>query len=154
LDWDAGTKNVYTDADVSIKKAAFEVNGKGAVCDLENNTAELKQDITANIAPPETGMLRTTIITCDGPLELNYNKNRAIFRNNVRVEDSEGNIYADRIDVYFNPTTRRIKCVVAKGNVEIVNGENVSYSEKAIYLVDEGRVVLPNKPRLVIQSEQ
>ena len=94
-----------------------------------------------------------TTITCDGPLELNYKKNRASFLNNVKVEDREGNIFADRIDVYYNPTTRRIKCVVARDNVRIVNGENVTYSEKAIYLVDEGRVVLPNRPKLVIENE-
>ncbi|MBU4457629.1 MAG: hypothetical protein KJ902_02690, partial [Candidatus Omnitrophica bacterium] len=78
---------------------------------------------------------------------------RATFQNNVEVKDVEGNIFADRIDVYFNPGSKRVKCVVARGNVRIINGENVTYSEKAIYLVDEGRVILPKRPRLVIQNE-
>ena len=43
--------------------------------------------------------------------------------------------------------------MVARGNVRIVNGENVTYSEKAIYLVDQGRVVLPKRPKLVMQKE-
>ncbi|MBU4343093.1 MAG: LPS export ABC transporter periplasmic protein LptC [Candidatus Omnitrophica bacterium] len=159
LDWDTETRSASTDEAVNIKKADFEVTGKGGALDLEQETAEIMEDVIANIASPETGILRDTgygirdtVITCDGPLELNYNTNRATFQNNVEVKDVEGNIFADRIDVYFNPGSKRVKCVVARGNVRIINGENVTYSEKAIYLVDEGRVILPKRPRLVIQN--
>jgi len=156
--WDADTKNVSTDGRVSIKRPDMEITGTGAVCDIEGKTAELKQDINARLVSDEPGIPGSvngkdyTTITCDGPLELNYNQNRAFFHGNVKVEDSKGNIMADRIDVYFNPETRRVKCVVATGNVRIINGENVTYSEKAIYLVDQGRVILPNRPKLVIQN--
>jgi len=161
LDWDAQTKDVFTDDSVSIKKADFQVNGTGAEVDLEQKTAKLKKDVTANIKSSETDILRDTnneirdtIITCDGPLDINYKKNKATFQNNVEVKDSEGNILADRIDVYFTKDMHRIRCVVARQNVRIINGENVTYSEKAIYLVDEGRVILPKRPKLVIQHEQ
>jgi len=159
LVWDAETKNVSTETSVNIRRPDMSITGTGAVCDVEGKTAELKQDISASlvsgestILSPETGKSQTTI-TCDGPLELNYKQNRAFFYSNVKVEDSKGSILADRIDVYFNPQTRRIKCVVARGNVKIINGENVTYSDKAIYLVDQGRVILPNRPKLVIQSD-
>ena len=159
LDWDAEAKKVFTEKEVTIKKADFQVNGSGAEVDLEQKRAEVKKDVTANITSVAPDYLQTTnhksltTITCDGPLEINYKKNRARFLNNVEVNDREGNIFADRIDLYFNPTTRRIRCVVARGNVRIVNGENITYSEKAIYLVSEGRVILPKRPKLVIQNE-
>jgi LPS export ABC transporter protein LptC len=158
--WDADTKNVSTDGSVSIKRPDMEITGIGATCDIEGKTAELKQNISARLVSDESGIpgfangKDYTTITCDGPLELNYNQNRAFFHGNVKVEDSKGNIMADRIDVYFNPKTRRVKCVVARGNVRIINGENVTYSEKAIYLVDQGRVILPNRPKLVIQNDR
>ena len=161
LDWDAGTRDVFTDEEVTIKKSDFQVNGKGAEVNLEAKTAELKKDVTANIKSVETDILRSahdairnTVITCDGPLDINYKKNKATFQNNVEVKDSQGNILADRIDVYFTKDMHRIRCVVARENVKIVNGENVTYSEKAIYLVDQGRVILPKRPKLVIQHEQ
>lgn len=160
LQWDAENKNAFTDAAVTIKKADFDVNGKGAEVDLETRKLKLKEDVTANIKTAAPSYLRTTsdesrtTITCDGPLDINYKKNRATFRNNVKVEDSQGHILADRIDVYFNQDTRRIRLVVARGNVRIINGENVTYSEKAIYLVDQGRVILPRRPRLVIKNER
>lgn len=159
LEWNTQTKNVSTNTDVSIRKGDLKVNGRGAVCDMEGETAELKENVTATMKSPVTGIQGEvkpeswTVITCDGPLELNYKKNRAIFHNNVKVEDVQGNILADRIDVYFNPVTRRVKCVVARGNVKIVNEQSVTYSEKAIYLVEQGRVILPNRPRLVIESD-
>lgn len=162
LDWNTETKNASTDSPVSIKKADLKVDGKGAFCNLEEKTAELKEDVNVSIAslsnedssaPDVLGSSEPrTIITCDGPLELNYKKNHAIFHNNVRVEDSRGNILADRMDVYFSIDTRRVKCVLARGNVRIINGENITYSEKAIYLVDQGRVILPNRPKLVIKN--
>jgi len=160
LDWNADTKNVSTDSCVNIKRPDMEIAGTGAVCDMEAKTAELKQDISAKLASGESGILspmsgkNETTITCDGPLELNYKQNRAFFHGNVKVEDSKGNISADRIDVYFSPETRQVKCVVARGNVSILNGENVTYSEKAIYLVDQGRVILPNRPKLIIKNDR
>ena len=161
LDWDTDTKNASTDELVSIKKSDFEARGTGAEVDLKDKTAELKRDVTANIASPETGggllepsrSREATVITCDGPLEIDYGKNRATFRNNVQVRDKEGDIFADRIDVYLKPDTKHVRCVVARGNVRIVNGGSVTYSEKAIYLVDEGRVILPKRPRLVIKNQ-
>lgn len=159
LVWDAETRNVSTDTSVNIKRHDMDITGTGAVCDIEGKTAELKQDINAKFVSDESGILNPSsgknqaVITCDGPLELNYRQNRAFFHGNVKVEDSKGNIMADRIDVYFSPDTRRVKCVVARGNVRIINGENITYSEKAIYLVDQGRVILPNRPKLVIKND-
>jgi len=160
LDWNRETKNVSTDSSVNIKRPDMNITARGAVCDIDGRTAELKQDINAKLVSDELdipgsapGTKSQTAITCDGPLEINYKQNRAFFHGNVKVEDSKGTIIADRIDVYFNPETRRVRSVVAAGNVRIINGENVTYSEKAIYLVDQARVILPNRPKLVIQSD-
>jgi LPS export ABC transporter protein LptC len=169
LYWNTETRNVFTDDLVNIKRSDFEVDGKGASCDLGNKTAELKRDVVANIRSSDPDFLQTTnyesplseqglgkgetTITCDGPLEIDYRKNKATFLNNVKIEDIQGTILSDRMDVYFSEDTRRVRCVVARGNVRILKGDNVSYSEKAIYLVDRGRVVLPKQSKLVIQDE-
>lgn len=160
LDWNADTKSASTDSLVRIKKSDMEAYGMGAICNFEEQVAELQKGVIAAIPNMDSGIAlvdnkdkKRTIITCDGPLELNYKKSHAVFHKNVKVEDSRGNILADRIDVYFRPDTKRIKCVVARGNVMIINGENVTYSERAIYLVEEGRVILPNRPKLVINNE-
>lgn len=158
LYWNANTKDVFTDMPVNIKKIDFEVEGLGAVCDLDEKTAELKKDVVAKIKITGSPFLeevtrkQRTTITCDGPLELNYKNNLATFNNNVRVEDGRTNITADCMDVFFNPDTKKAVRVAAKGNVKILSQDSVTYSDTAIYLIDEGRVVLPKRPRMVIQD--
>ncbi|MBU1147878.1 MAG: LPS export ABC transporter periplasmic protein LptC [Candidatus Omnitrophica bacterium] len=129
------------------KESSLKLKAKEGKFDRENNLVSLQDDVVAKSTDGTT-------ITCDGPLEINYNKNRAAFLNNVKVKDSKGDIFADRIDVYFNDDTRRVRCVVARGNVRIVSDENITYSEKAIYLVDQGRVILPKRSKLVIQNNE
>lgn len=168
LDWEREKKTISTNASVEIRKSNFQVEGKGATCNLEEKKTLLEEDIRADFKSQGLPYLGTTprvgsgqandegrtTITCDGPLELNYKKYRATFKNNVEVKDAQGNIYADRIDVYFKPDTRRVKCVVARGNVKIFNGNSTTYSQKAIYLVEEGRIILPSRPKLVIDRNE
>jgi hypothetical protein len=42
---------------------------------------------------------------------------------------------------------------VAEGNVKIVRGQDVSYSEKAIYDTENKKISLIGRPKLVIYSE-
>jgi len=96
---------------------------------------------------------RQTTITCEGMFDLNYKKNCATFYDDVRLKDSEGDVSADRLDIYFNNLAERITSVVAQGNVKITREGNITYSEKAIYLVDEGRLILPERPKLIVQNK-
>jgi LPS export ABC transporter protein LptC len=104
----------------------------------------LKTDSKAPAAP--------MIITCDGPLEIDYAKNLAIFNKNVKVNDSRGKIFSDVMEVYFDTKTQTVKEVIATGNVEIHQAENSSYSDKAIYRAIDGRITLLGSPKLVIYS--
>ncbi len=157
LYWNAEDKNIFTNEYINMKKEDFQVNGKGAICNLEDKKTRFKEDVVANIRSSRTdleNLASDTVITCDGPFDLNYKNNRATFYNNVKLKDPEGDVSADCIDVYFDSDTRCIKKVVANGNVKMIKEGNITYSEKAIYLVDEGRLVLPEKPRLVVKNEK
>lgn len=95
-----------------------------------------------------------TEITCDGEVQFDYEKDLAYFDKNVKVISDDGaTIDADRITVNLEPKTKKIKDIVAEGNVRIVRGENTTYSEKATYIEAEKRVVLTGKPKLVIYQE-
>ena len=109
------------------------------------------------------------VITCDGPLDVEYEKNVATFRNNVKVDRGDNQIYCDRLDVYFimkkdalpaptadasNLMGGKIDKIVAKGNVKIVRGENVSYSEEATYSALDKKIILSGRPKLVIYSKE
>jgi len=94
-----------------------------------------------------------TVITCDGEVQFDYEKNQAYFLKNVHVVSEDGIIDADKITVYLEPDSRRLTKIVAEGNVKITQGENVTYSEKASYVESEKKVTLSGKPKLVISGE-
>ncbi len=94
-----------------------------------------------------------TIITCDGEVLFDYERNIAIFVNNVHVDSEDGSIIADKITVNLDPDTRQVKDITAEGNVKIKRGENMTYSEKAVYDAVTKKVSLAGRPKLVIYQE-
>jgi lipopolysaccharide assembly outer membrane protein LptD (OstA) len=95
-----------------------------------------------------------TIITCDGPLEIDYDKEIATFNNNVKADQGEqGQMYADKMEAYFEFKNKKILRLKSIGNVKIVKGENTSYSDEAVYSAQDKKMTLTGRPRLVIYSE-
>lgn len=95
----------------------------------------------------------TTVITCDGEVQFDYEKNVAFFTKNVHVDSADGSIIAEKITVNLDPETRQVKDIVAEGNVRIKRGENMTYSEKATYDAVSKKVSLAGRPKLVIYQE-
>lgn len=94
----------------------------------------------------------STIITCDGALEVDYEHAKATFHENVHVTDERGELFADVMDVFFTPS-HEISQVHASGHVRIVRGDDTAYSDEAVYLQKEGKVFLTGQPKLVLFPE-
>ncbi len=109
----------------------------------------------ARAAAPQEGQGKKsqTTITCDGELEFSYAENEAHFSKNVRVMSDEGEIDADKITIYLDVKSKKLKEVVADGNVKITRGENVVFSDRATYIEDEKKVILTGSPKLVFYQE-
>jgi len=145
LHWDDKTECVTTDSVVRIERENLVSVGKGAVGNPGLKKVELKKDVVVELRdnPP-------TLITCNGPLVVNYNKNISILNNNVKISDERGEICSDIMKVTFNPGTRKILRVVAIGNVKITREGNSTYSDRAVYSVKDGRVRLIGKPKIIV----
>jgi lipopolysaccharide export system protein LptA len=130
---------------------------------------EVKLDInpTEEQTPDSQGVKEKITVTCDGPLEIDYDKNIAVFKNNVVVERADSTIYSDTMDVYFLASNdkaaeentpgfmgSKIDRIVAKGNVRVEKGDNVSYSQEAIYSTADKKLVLTGRPKLIINQAQ
>lgn len=170
LDWNPRDQKLSSDAPVWIKRGMMKAFGKGLIAQTELSLVELKKDVTVKmLLEAEEGKsiahLPATVITCDGPLEVDYQNNLAVFNNNVKVKDKRGEILADKMEVYF--ITRAdsskqmpgmqglgIKKVIATGNTEIRRGDNVTYSQKAVYEAATGKLILTGHPKLVIYSTE
>ena len=54
---------------------------------------------------------------------------------------------------FFDAKGNKIEKVESVGNVKIINGQNITYSEEAVYTAGDKKVVLTGRPRLVIYSD-
>lgn len=161
LDWDAQNQRLSNEDPVWIERDRMKAKGVGIIAQPVLNKVEIKKDVTVELSIKEDDA--PTVITCDGSLEVEYERNLAIFKQNVLVKDMRGEILADKIDLYLARQTQEgkkiegmqgmgIDKVVAEGNVEIHRGENISFSEKAVYDTETGKLTLTGKPKLVIYS--
>jgi len=149
LHWDDKKECVTTDSIVRIERENLVSIGRGAVGSPGLKKVELKKDVVVELKdnPP-------TLITCSGPLVVNYDRNISILNNNVKISDQRGEISSDIMKVTFNPDTRKILRVVAIGNVKITREGNATYSDRAVYSVKDGRVRLIGKPKIVVFPKQ
>jgi len=174
LDWNRKENLVSTKDEVNIEKENMVTTALGATGLPNLNKVNLEKNVKVEMNQQGlSGGERSnadegkTVITCDGPLEIEYEKNIAIFKNNVKVDRDDSQIYSDNMEVHFlsgekgvednnNPSVlgANIKSIIAEGNARIVRGENVSYSDKVIYSNSDKKITLLGKPRLVIYSTE
>ncbi len=166
LDWDAQNQKITSEGPVQITRGAMEACGRGIVGQPLLNLVQLKEEVTVRLSMDTSADASAlTVITCDGSLEVEYENNLAIFQNNVKVKDERGEIFADKMDVYFSAQSEKgkqvegmagmgIEKVEAFGNVEIHHGGNSTYSQKAVYDTETGKLTLTGRPKLVIYSTE
>lgn len=187
LDWDRKNQLVTTSDPVNIEKDNMVIVAKGARSETNLKKVDLQKEVRLDINPvspqenhpDKAGNVSVKqekiVVTCDGPLEVDYEKNIATFNNNVKVERLDTVIYSDKMDVYFitekkdepkseKPILESVKAkeamnskidkIVARGNVKVERGLNISYSEEAIYTALDKKLVLTGRPRLVITSTE
>ncbi len=134
---------VETEDLAQVKKDNINVEGTGARADTRLKKVKFKTNVTVIVQNTEDKNAGPTVITCDGPLVVDYEKNIAHFKENVVAKDTRGKLTADTMDVYYNRVSRRVGKIVAAGNVVIENPDgNKTYSDSVIYLADEGRIIL------------
>ncbi|MCK4859066.1 MAG: LPS export ABC transporter periplasmic protein LptC [Candidatus Omnitrophica bacterium] len=132
----------------SHKEADLLMTSEEGFFDKENKDVRLEGDVKGVFKQQNY----VTTITCDGCLEVDNLKKKAVFEENVVVHNKDGKISADKIEVFFNEENKKIVKIVAIGNVQIERKGNRSYSEEAIYLVEQEKIILTGRPRVEIIS--
>ena len=152
--WDKEHDVVQSDKEVNIKKNdGFTVKGRKLKASAGLKKASLKQDVVVTI-PAEKGKTDFIMITCDGPLEMDYEKGQAVFYNNVKVSQKDSQLYSDKATMYFDMKNKKLVKIVAEGNVRIIRGKNTSFSQKATFFASNRKIVLEGRPRLVVFPQE
>lgn len=182
LDWDRKNQQVNTKDVVNIERENMFSTATGASGAPNLNKVDLEKDVTVEIFPAEkektkdAAVKEKIVITCDGPLQIDYEKNVAVFNNNVKVDREGSQIYCDKMDVYFLKSSDKkqeevkipdeadpspsfmsntsIDKLVCRGNVKIVRGENISYSDEASYSAQDKKITLTGRPKLILYSSE
>lgn len=160
LDWNRETDEISNDAPVDIKKDNIFVTGFGLSGDTNLRKVDLERDVEVKIHEKQ----KKIIITCSGPLSINYADNIAVFNKEVVVDDGESQMYSDLMQVFFKTSSPESKAssfagrmgeierIIARGNVRIIREDNISYSNEAIYNANDNTLNLTGRPKLIIYS--
>jgi LPS export ABC transporter protein LptC len=182
LDWDRKRQIVQTGSAVQVQKNNIMITGQGAQGFPDLNKLNLDRDVQVRIDETPASALSKSgvqkiVITCDGSLQVDYQKNIATFNDNVRVVTTDGVITGDQMELYFKAQSAaaansaagasvrpslddisaagsKIERILARGNVTITRGANVSYSNEAVYSALENKITLSGRPKLVIYSSE
>ena len=148
LNWDAAKEFLRTDEYVFIQRKDMDIAGTGASARPDLKNAQLDRDVSVDVKDPPA------VITCDGPLEVDYDKSVAYFNNNVKLVDAEATIDTDKATAHFDSNEKALKKVVCEGNVTITRGKDSTYADTLTYLPGEGRVLLEGRPKIIIRDTE
>lgn len=153
LDIDITKRALSTEDTAHIERENVSLKGTGAEGYSEDKKIHFKKNVTVVIRNEKTGG-KATVITCDGPLDVDYANNVAHFNENVTATDNRGKLIADYMDVHYDRDSRRVYKIVARGNVVIEQEGNVTYSDNVVYLAEEGRVIMGGDPEAVYYPDK
>jgi lipopolysaccharide export system protein LptA len=85
---------------------------------------------------------RAPIDIVSDTVEQNNKQNIVIFNGNVMAKQEDITIYTSVMTIYYDPDTKKVKEIVATGNVKIVQLEKRATSQKATFYQNENKVVL------------
>lgn len=95
-----------------------------------------------------------TVITAEGSGKLNYKWGIvAIFRENVELDDKNTDMKAHLMKMFFDKETEALTKVEAYGNVKIKQPKRKSFCRKAVYFVDDDKIILTGGPKIVQGSD-
>ncbi len=80
-------------------------------------------------------------ITSD-TVEANQKTNTVVFKGNVVAKQEDTTLYANMVTVFYDEKTKKLKEIVAVGNVKVVQLEKRATSQKATFDQDKNKVVL------------
>ncbi len=91
---------------------------------------------------------RSPIEITSDTVEGDQKQNRITFKGNVVAKQEEATLYANMVVVYYDAEMKKMKEIVATGNVKIVQLDRRATCQKAIFLQNENKIVLEGEATL------
>ena len=149
LDWKAQREMSSTSDWITVTRPGMTVMGRGGIGFPKLKRVRLEREVTVTLQGNEG----QTIVTCEGPMEVDYGRHKARFWRNVWVRDAKGNIRSDRMDVTLDSQTNQIDEASFFGHVQIHNKTQTATAQRAKYWQLPGRTRLIGHTKLVMLPE-
>jgi LPS export ABC transporter protein LptC/lipopolysaccharide transport protein LptA len=154
LDWDRTSNVVTTQDEVKIMDERFSAIGTGMEARPNLKLAQLNKDVTMYVdTQPESEDDSLVTVTCDGPVVIDQAQGKATFEDNVVAIQGDRTLKADVMEIFFNEDMSTISSMICLGNVQIMQGENKTFAEKAVYNAQTKKLTLSGRPKLILQTE-
>ena len=146
FDWMAQREMGSTQDWVTVTRPGMVVYGRGGVGFPNLKRFRLKEQVTVTLQ----GKDGKTVVTCDGPMEVDYGRSKARFWRNVKVRDTKGLIQSDRMDVLLDSQTKQMREATFWGHVEITHETQIARANRAKYWQPNGHTLLVGHPRVMM----
>jgi LPS export ABC transporter protein LptC/lipopolysaccharide transport protein LptA len=154
LSWDKENNTVSTEDKVLITDERVTVSGRGMTARQELKNAEIREDVIVRMnTEPDDQVEKILTITSDGPMVIDQIRGIATFEKNVRAEQENRVLTGDRVEVHYDGAMNQVREIICIGNVEIIQGENRTSADRAVYNAATQRISLFGRPKLILVTE-
>lgn len=153
LDWNRNKDLVSTQAPVKIVDEQGVVTGQGMLAHPNLRKAQINKNVKAVVHTQPEGEPDDQIVTVtsDGPMQMNQATMYAVFNKHViGVEPSTGReLHCDKMEIWFNQATKKIKKAVCTGHAKAVQGPDISYADQMVYDGMAQILTLTGRPKII-----
>jgi len=151
LRWEKEKDLVSTDDAVTLTDKSMKATGTGLTAQPGLKMAQMNKNVTVEVqTEPDQPLGKVVTVTCDGPVEIDQMNNLAVFHGNVVAHQDDRILKSDKMEIHLDPETKKVEQTVCLGNVVIIQGENTTHSDKAVFHVATQKLILSGKPKLIM----
>ena len=156
LDWNRNKDLVSTIDPVKIVDEQGVVTGLGMLAHPNLKKAQINKNVKAvvNTQPAGEPDGQVITVTSDGPMQMDQARMYAVFNIHViGVEASTGReLHCDKMEIWFNQATKKIKKAICTGHVKVIQGPDVSYADQMVYDGETQVLTMTGRPKIVFET--
>lgn len=144
--WDGSKQSFLTRLPVRIEHEGHVIEGIGALGKISEEFLQINRDVRLELRD-------SIVLTALGPFKIFHKTNRAVFYRDVCVVDKKGTVRAEELEVLFDSKTGQATRLIARKNVRIARGGDLSRSEAAVYDTRTQSVRLVGSPEILFHED-
>ena len=156
MDWDGNKDLVSTKDSVKIVDDQGVITGQGMTAHPNLKTAKIQKNVKAvvNTTEQDDPDDQIVTVTSDGPMQMRQAKMCAVFLVHVvATESSTGReLHCDKMEIWFNQATKKIKKAICTGHVKAIQGADVSFADQMVYDGQTQILTMTGRPKIIFDT--